>query len=1049
MQDRSYRAGVWVRLAVWTVVALAWQAGPLLAKDKGLVPIGVTGIEVDIEKGKALKVGATQPGSPADGKFKPGDILAGVNGTKLDEQRDDQLKVLGAALTGAESTDGAMRFDIQPARGGAGKAVAIKVPVLGAYSKIFPLNCDKSKAIIKQAAAFYAGKDRMREHNLWNALACLFLLSTGDDAYVPRVKAYFAQFLNADGTVKKIGTHTWFNGYNGVACAEYYLRTGDKSVLPILQHYCDDARARQKFGVGWGHWDYAANPAYESGGGMQHSAGNQMLLTLMLGKMCGVKVDDKTLLGALKHWYRFAGRGTIPVSDTRPWFVFRSAGRDGGTAAVMHIASAARGDVSIYRQAKEYFALSNITSWPETHYNFEIYWHSLADHFMLEYDPARYYATMQHQRWRYDLGRQPSGAFWAEPENGSTDPITAGISLALAFTGPLKTLQITGAPRSKYAQDFTLPEYLWGNEADRVFLSSKHNPDFYKHGKEEDIDDTFRQLPLRLRYTPGEVKDLPLEMMLRDVRHARCEVRMAAAKALCMNNRFAEIEALLRDPDPRLRRAALDGINDYHAWFFGPPPGKYALKADAYTPAMVEAITAMLGNTNEAWYVVDGALTALHHAPVEAIERNNPRILPWTTHEEWWLRESAFLALMGLRDNEKLFVQHLPTLIDVMVKEYRFNPRYKMKKLLQDALTKWTSDSQAGKLIVAGFQRAAVEGQVLSDLGQYRRSEEGMVSVVEIVLASIKAAPEAAADLAQALATSGRVESMDSRNLMRIVERVDKDDEYRVVGFYPALETLSAPQKARLADTLFNVFRPELIKRFATLKQDDEDEVLDLLADLARLKNPNAGWQVIGAPKPEARVYRCYSFDPLTDKDRLAPEIMPPKRWRAVALPAGMEKWYLPEFDDSQWQSGGAPIGVGVFKAYRFGHMAWTPTPDRVFENKSDWGKGEFLLARTTFDVADLDYDYYRIRILADQGYDIYLNGRKLHSFAKFENVPNYRKIILTGSVKKQLKKGRNTLAVFCNARYEKDKKKESYHRIGQLDVYLEGLKKKDVGLGQ
>ena len=73
---------------------------------------------------------------------------------------------------------------------------------MGAYSKTFPLHCDKSKKIIKQAAEFYSGKDRLKEHTFLNALACLFLLSTGDDAYVPRVKEYFSQFLSPDGSVK-------------------------------------------------------------------------------------------------------------------------------------------------------------------------------------------------------------------------------------------------------------------------------------------------------------------------------------------------------------------------------------------------------------------------------------------------------------------------------------------------------------------------------------------------------------------------------------------------------------------------------------------------------------------------------------------------------------------------------------------------------------------------------------------------------------------------------------------------------------------------------
>ena len=99
--------------------------------------------------------------------------------------------------------------------------------------------------------------------------------------------------------------------------------------------------------------------------------------------------------------------------------------------------------------------------------------------------------------------------------------------------------------------------------------------------------------------------------MLKNVRHARYEIRVGAAKALCMNQQYGELEKLLNDPDPRLRRAALDGIIDYHPWFTEPAVGKLALKAEAYTPAMTKAITRILGDPKEAWYVTDAALLAL------------------------------------------------------------------------------------------------------------------------------------------------------------------------------------------------------------------------------------------------------------------------------------------------------------------------------------------------------------------------------------------------------------------------------------------------------
>ena len=135
----------------------------------------------------------------------------------------------------------------------------------GDLQQTFPLNCAKSKTIVRRAAEFYSGKDRLKGHGFLDGLACLFLLSTGDEQHVPRVKEYFSQFLDTDGSVRGDRQMTWNNGYNGVACAEYYLRTGDRSVLPILQYYCDDAKLRQLYGIGWNHWDFGFSPSYEEG----------------------------------------------------------------------------------------------------------------------------------------------------------------------------------------------------------------------------------------------------------------------------------------------------------------------------------------------------------------------------------------------------------------------------------------------------------------------------------------------------------------------------------------------------------------------------------------------------------------------------------------------------------------------------------------------------------------------------------------------------------------------------------------------------------------
>jgi hypothetical protein len=1002
--------------------------------------IGVTGIDARIYKGVKVTVESTAPNTPAHGQFTKGEIIVGVNGQML--QGRNPLVLLGNALTEAEAEDGVLTFDVKPLKGDALKKVTITIPVLEPYSKTFPLNCKKSKAIIKQASEFYSREDRMQGHNLLNALSCLFLLSTGDDAYVPRVKAYFAQFQNPDGSFKDIGEHSWYNGYNGVACAEYYLRSGDQSVLPLIQYYCDDAKERQQYGVGWGHWGSDVNPAYESGGGMQHAAGNQILLTLVLGKVCGVQVDEKTLIGSLKHWYRFVGHGAIPIADQRYWHILRSAGRDGATAAVMQVASGATGDVTIYKKAKEYLAMSALTSWPARAYNWELIWHSLSGALMLDYDPDLYYRTAARFQWRFDLGRQASGAFFFKGDHASMSGIDSGISLGLAYTAPLKNLQINGAPRSKYAKHFTLPEHLWGTRADLAFLTSKHHKDFHTYGNEDEMHILHRQLPYQLRYSPADVRDLDLTMLLKNARHARCSVRMAAAKSLCMNERYGEIEALLRDSDPRLRRAGLDGIIDCRPWFTGPVIGKEALKAEQYTPAMIASINGMMSNSKEAWFVIDAALNALKQAPLEVLEKNLPNILPWTTVDDWWMRESAFTALMGFERDEALFLKHLPTIINIMINEYHYNPRHKMLKELERVMAGHKSDSDIGRAILAGFSRAALESKVLPDVGEYTRSNEGTVNIIEVALAAIAHAPESATRLATALAKDGRLRTLDTGSLMKVIKARDHG---HLAGLYPALDELPAQERERLADTLYTIFRPELITRLQNSKERGNDKLMDMILDLTRLKKEVIGWQDIGTPKPEGRVWRFRSFDPLTEKEALHPRIGPPVRLREIALTADMTNWYKPEFDDSQWLSGKAPIGVGEFKAYGHGRGN-VDDPNHFVRNGSDWGDGEFLIMRTTFDVTDLDFDYYRLKMLSNQGHHVYLNGHKVHTYVWFVNVPSYRRIMLTDGIAKHLKKGSNTLAIYSNLQYVKDKESDAYTSIGQMDLSIEGLKKEALG---
>jgi len=187
-------------------------------------------------------------------------------------------------------------------------------------------------------------------------------------------------------------------------------------------------------------------------------------------------------------------------------------------------------------------------------------------------------------------------------------------------------------------------------------------------------------------------------------------------------------------------------------------------------------------------------------------------------------------------------------------------------------------------------------------------------------------------------------------------------------------------------------------------------------------------WKPVGNPLPEERSWRFMTIDPTEKKDKL--EKYDARRFRDITLPAGMKNWYMPDFDDSQWTEGKAPIGKGV----------WKHSGISLDEFPSKWGDGEFLLMRTTFEVEDLNCDSYRIAILARQGFHVYLNGQKIHTYIWWMDNPYYRSIVLGKEEVKYLKKGKNVLAVYANDQYDLN----SPGHYAAIDARIEGITKAD-----
>jgi hypothetical protein len=105
-------------------------------------------------------------------------------------------------------------------------------------------------------------------------------------------------------------------------------------------------------------------------------------------------------------------------------------------------------------------------------------------------------------------------------------------------------------------------------------------------------------------------------------------------------------------------------------------------------------------------------------------------------------------------------------------------------------------------------------------------------------------------------------------------------------------------------------------------------------------------------------------------------------------------------------------------------------------KHDSDWGDGEFLLMRTSFELDAIDCESYRLSILARQGFDVYLNGHKIHTYIWWKTEPYYRAIVLTENETRYLKKGMNVLAAFANVHYDKT----TAEPYGAIDLFIEGI---------
>ena len=637
---------------------------------------GPVGIGLDlIQPAFTMRIRNVEKGSPAEAaeKLKPSQIVESINGKTLKDV--DPRVILGNLITQAEAADGVLKMMVKEKPDAAAQEVIVQIPVFGPYSETWPLNCKKSDRIVRNMADLLAKHEKPR----WGSV--LYLLSTGEEKDLDVVRGWMKEF-------EGVGSYPWSNGMLGPGVCEYYLRTGDRRVLPVIKKMTDELK-KLMYSGGWSGRGHAGF-TYMAGGHL-NAAGVHCVTFLLLARQCGVEVDEYTLQTSLKHFYRYAGHGNVPYGDHWPEGGFRDNGKTGGLAVAMAAAAllTPEGESSVYARARDNSAMKSFyaTSWfmaGHTGGGIGELWHSTAMGLLPEKRPIQYRSFMDERRWLYELSRRVDGSIGISggeryDKSASEHSRSWGTYHALAYTLPRKKLRLFGAPKTQWCKTHLLPKRPWGNAADDAFNSNE--PAQYKPGKVQDLSKekvpTDASWPVLRRINHPKVSDDTLRMY---ARHPEFGIRVMTARAIGQHGRDHLIIELLESRDPRLRHTGLLPIT---GMFKGRP-----LPAERVTDEMYALVSKMLSDPDESWWVTQAAMKTLARAGPERIVPHVDRLVSFLNHEDWWMHTTATRALTPIATDERFYRKVLPTIAELIKKRIDFQstgPAGAIAKNLQTA----------------------------------------------------------------------------------------------------------------------------------------------------------------------------------------------------------------------------------------------------------------------------------------------------------------------------------------------------------------------------
>jgi len=403
-------------------------------------------------RGYHFVVMSIDQGSPSHGVLNPADVVIGVDDILFGEENDPRM-TLGNAIGEAQADNHSLSLIIL--RGKEQLKISLKLPFLGEDGTYWPFNCKKSEQILNRACqnlihAQLPSGQIVTDGDMGSTLGGLLMLASNNPNYLDgaRRAAYFVADKERDSEGK---SNNWTEGYGGLLLAEYFLATGDDSVLESLQSIVTKICEGQMKSGSWGH-----NVPFGAYGSL-NQPGLICAITLTLAKECGLTIDPQAYSKALWFFSRFSELGAVPYGDHLPSTrSLDSNGRNATAAILMHL-------VGKTHQFKAYASSVAASYWEreEGHTGgfFSLTWGPLAVSLL---GKEHLKPFMDYQKWYYNLSRTWRGDLVLLPYHealtrfdGSTynyfggDFTTGGFGLTYAL--PHQHLRILGAQKSIFS----------------------------------------------------------------------------------------------------------------------------------------------------------------------------------------------------------------------------------------------------------------------------------------------------------------------------------------------------------------------------------------------------------------------------------------------------------------------------------------------------------------------------------------------------------------------------------------------------------------------